>query len=237
MNIKVLFNSKTSNNNLSTGWGLAFLIDDNVLFDTGENGELLINNINSLHIDINQIKSIVISHDHWDHTGGLWDLLTLKPDIKVYGCPGFTDEFKNKVRKLASEFIELSDFTRITTKIYSTGEIICKYKGKDISEQSLIVNTNKGLSIITGCAHTGIINIIKKVKSQLSVDSFYSVFGGFHLKNTSQEDIQKIADEFLQLKVKQVGATHCSGEDAEKIFKEIYGNRFLSMDVGQDVVI
>jgi len=235
MNVKILFNGSSIDDKLSVGWGLAFLIDGKVLFDTGEKGSSITNNINRLKVNLEKVESVVISHDHYDHTGGLWDILRINPKIRIFGCPGFTEDFKKKANESSSDLTEAGHFTRINTGIYSTGEIIGKYKGKNISEQSLIIKTDKGFSVITGCAHPGIINILEKIKAQLSVDDFYAVIGGFHLKDSSVQEIKEIVDKFIKLNVKRVGATHCSGENAEKIFQKVYGDRFLSMKVGESI--
>ncbi len=186
MKIKILFNSSSDNEELSAGWGLSFLIDERIMFDTGERGDSLINNINKLKTDLSLVEAVVISHDHWDHTGGLWEILKQRPNIKVYGCPGFNLEFKHKVSEFSSKVIDAENFTLIAPRIYSTGEIIGKYKGKNISEQALIIKTDNGFSLITGCAHPGIIKILERVKTQLSITKFYAVLGGFHLKNHSR---------------------------------------------------
>ena len=68
MKVKVLFDKVAGKKELITGWGVSFLIGDEVLFDTGENGEWLVKNIRELKVDIDKIKAVVISHDHWDHT-------------------------------------------------------------------------------------------------------------------------------------------------------------------------
>jgi len=237
MNVKVLFNGSSIDDKLFVGWGLAFLIDGKVLFDTGEDGGLLINNINKLKVNLEKAESVVISHDHSDHTGGLWDVLEKKPKIKIFGCPGFTEDFKEKVLESSARLIESCHFARINTGIYSTGEIIGTYKGKDIAEQSLIIKTDKGFSVITGCAHPGIINILERIKAQLSVEDFYAVIGGFHLKDSSIREIKEIVNKFTKLKVKRVGATHCSGENAENIFRKVYGDNFLSMKVGEIITV
>ncbi len=237
MEIKVLFNSEAISKKFSTGWGLSLLINEKILFDTGEKGDLLLNNINNFKVNLKKIKSVVISHDHWDHTGGLWNVLKKNPKLDVFGCPGFSEEFKRKVSELSAHLIEAEHFMRINTEIYSTGEIVGTYKDKNIAEQSLIIKTNKGFSVITGCAHPGIINILKKIKSQLSIEEFYSVIGGFHLRDHSVQEIQTIVDQFLKFKVNRVGATHCSGADAEKIFQEVYRDRFYSMKVGESITI
>ena len=237
MEIKILFNSSSNNDCLSVGWGLSFLIDKKIMFDAGEKGDLIANNINKLKADLSLVEAVVISHDHRDHTGGLWDVLKLGSNIKVYGCPGFSLEFKRRVSEFASKLIDADNFTLIAAGIYSTGEIIGTYKGENISEQALIIKTEKGFSVITGCAHPGIIKILDRVKMQLSINEFYAVLGGFHLKDHSIKDVEKIVKKFGELKVKRVGATHCSGTNAENIFKEKYRDNFLDMKVGQVITV
>lgn len=237
MNVRVLFNSSRLLDGLSVGWGLSFLIDNTIMFDTGEKGDLLINNINKLKVDLSLVEAVVISHDHWDHTGGLWEILSKKPNINVYACPGFGSDFKHKIPDFSAKLTEADNFTLIASGIYSTGEIIGTYKEKNISEQALIIKTAKGFSVITGCAHPGIIKILERVKMQLSIKEFYAVLGGFHLKDHSIKDIEMIVKKFSEFKVKRVGATHCSGTNAENLFQETYKGNFLSMKVGDTITI
>jgi len=237
MDVKILFNSESASKDLSIGWGLSFLIDNRIIFDTGEKEEYLRNNIKRLNVDLSLIESVVISHDHWDHTGGLWEILKKRKVINVYGCPGFGLDFKQKISEFPVKLVEAPHFTLVTSGIYSTGEIIGTYKGNSISEQALIVKTEKGISVITGCAHPGIIKILEKIRASLSNEKFYAVFGGFHLKDHSITEIKKIVDEFIALKVQKVGATHCSGTNAKNIFREVYGDKFLSMKVGESITV
>ena len=233
MEIKILFNSIAISDELSTGWGVSFLIGRNVLFDTGEKGKYLCNNIERMKINLSSVDNIVISHDHWDHTGGLWDILKQREDVNVYACPGFNDEFKRKVRLGDNYLIENDNFAKINENIYVTGEIIGEYKGRDISEQAVVVDTDKGLTVMTGCAHPGIIKIVDLVRSQFPEKPFYAVFGGFHLMNKHPRNIHSIINKFRDFGVRKVGPTHCSGSEAENIFKEEYGDSFLSMKVGE----
>jgi len=237
MNVKILFNGSSLQDGLSVGWGVSFLIDNRILFDTGEKGYLLANNIKKLEINLSDIENIVISHDHWDHTGGLWDILKKKSNVRVYGCAGFSDEFKSKVKSGKGQLIEVNDFTKISKDVYITGEIKGEYKNKDISEQAMILDTKMGLTVITGCAHPGILEILYKVKKKFSDKQFYCAFGGFHLMNKQPRNIDSLVTEFQKIGITKVGPTHCSGTEAENIFRETYKNNFLTMKVGESFTV
>ncbi|MDD5618472.1 MAG: MBL fold metallo-hydrolase, partial [Candidatus Omnitrophica bacterium] len=175
MRIKVIFDKGALDKKLNTGWGVSFLVDDKILFDTGEKGPWLIKNMDNLGVDIVGIEAVVISHDHWDHWGGLWEILKEKKGLKVYSCPGFSKEFKDKVKEAQTELIESGKFRRISQNIFITGEIPGAYRGKYMPEQAIVLKTENGLTIITGCAHPGILKMVKKVKTKFSRERIYFV--------------------------------------------------------------
>ncbi len=248
-NLKILFDYKAVNNDLHIGWGFSVLIDNKILFDTGEKGRWLLYNIRYMNIDLNSIESVVISHDHWDHTGGLWNLLKHRRGLQVYGCPGFSKKFKNKVKKYKTELIEVPLFKDINSEkdfpeingmdyILSSGEIEGEYNGEYIAEQSLIIKKQeRNLIVLTGCAHSGIINILNKIKAKFKDYKLSLVLGGFHLMRTDQNKIDLIIDKFRQLGIEKVGATHCSGKEAEKMFKAEYKDKFIPIRVGAELNI
>jgi len=233
MKIKILFDKEAKNKNLHIGWGISFLVGEKVLFDTGEKGDWLIENMENLKVDINKIEAVVISHDHWDHWGGLWDLLRKKKGIKVYICPNFSREFKDKAEEFGATLINTEGLTEIAKGVFSTGEIAGAYRGRYMPEQALIVKTKNGLSVITGCAHPGIVKMVRIVKERCPEEQVYSVFGGFHLKEEDRRAIEIVTERFKEMKVEKAGPTHCSGEEAERIFKDKYGNDFISIRVGE----
>ena len=233
MKIKILFDKEAKNKNLHIGWGVSFLVDEKILFDTGEKGDWLIENMENLKVDINKIKAIVISHDHWDHWGGLWDLLEKKKGMKVYICPNFSGEFKDKAEKFGATLINAKGLVEIAKGIFSTGEIAGAYHGRYMPEQALIVKTKNGLTVITGCAHPGIVKMVRIIKERCPEEQVYSVFGGFHLKEEDRRAIEIVTERFKEMKVEKAGPTHCSGEEAERIFKDKYGNDFISIRVGE----
>ena len=231
--IKLLFDSVAVDESYSTGWGLSCLIDGTVLFDTGESGEQLLKNMIAMNVDVNRIETIVISHEHWDHIDGLWDILRQRSAIDVYVCPQYSDEFKAKIKLFGGRTIESNSFMEIKKGMWISGEMDCLYKNKPMPEQALIIKSKKGISIVTGCSHPGIITIIERVKEIFQREEMYCVIGGFHLKDSSEEDILHIVRRFKELEVQHAFPIHCSGDVAKKLFAAQYGAQIYDMTVGQ----
>jgi 7,8-dihydropterin-6-yl-methyl-4-(beta-D-ribofuranosyl)aminobenzene 5'-phosphate synthase len=233
MKLKILFDKKTDNKNLYTGWGVSFLIDNKILFDTGENGRWLIENMETMGVDAGEIEAAVISHDHWDHTGGLWEVLAKNKGLIVYACPHFGSEFKEKVKKYKAELREADKPREIVGGVFIGGEITGSYHGLDLAEQALLLRTQNGVTVITGCAHPGIINILERAKEVFPDDPIFLVCGGFHLMEADKRTIETVVERFKEIKVRKAAPTHCSGELAEDIFKKSYGDNFIEIKVGK----
>jgi 7,8-dihydropterin-6-yl-methyl-4-(beta-D-ribofuranosyl)aminobenzene 5'-phosphate synthase len=166
MKITIVYDNE-ANAGLKSGWGFSCLIEakEKILFDTGDSGENLIYNLRQLNIQPENIAAVVISHNHWDHTGGLKDFLKLNNSAKVFHPKSFSKP------------------TEIFTGVHSTGAL-----GTLIKEQSLVVNAGKGNVVITGCAHPGLENIIERSRE---LGAIYGVVGGFH-GFSKLEKLQKI---------------------------------------------
>ena len=237
MQIKILFDSVALDNRFSTGWGVSYLVDGKILFDTGEKSTVLFRNMKNMGAEIADIRTVVISHDHWDHTGGLRGILRERERLNVYICPNFSRELKAKVKKLGGIDIERDKITEIDKDIFVTGEIFGVYNGEYMSEQALIIKTENGITVITGCAHPGILEILEKIRERFPQEKLYLVFGGFHLKDRGKNEIKAIIERFKKMKVEKVGPSHCSGKEATEVFRKRYGKDLIPIMVGQTLKI
>ena len=167
MKITIIFDNTTIDTTLQPSWGFAALIEvDNrkILFDTGDNGKILMSNMKKLHIDPAEIDEVFISHNHYDHIGGLSSFLSQNNDVVLYIPPSVRGIHNVKERIHVDKPMELHE------NIYSTGELAH-------IEQSLILKTDKGLVIIVGCSHPGIELILETAKQ---FGEPYALIGGLH---------------------------------------------------------
>ena len=194
-----------------TGFGFSCIVklkNKTILFDTGGDSPTLLSNMETAGIKPAQIDIVFLSHSHFDHTGGLSGFLEKNPNVTVYKPTSFSKP------------------TKILENVYSTGAL-----GTFIKEQSLVIDTNKGLIVITGCAHPGIVSIVITAKEMLN-KKIYLVIGGFHLGG----DISAVKD-FKELGVEKAAPSHCSGDIAIQAFKQEYKEDFIFNGVGKVVEV
>jgi 7,8-dihydropterin-6-yl-methyl-4-(beta-D-ribofuranosyl)aminobenzene 5'-phosphate synthase len=228
--VTILYDNYKFNQELESDWGFACLIeglDKTILFDTGGKGNILLSNMKKMGKDPTDVDVIFLSHIHQDHTGGIKDFLDINHDVKVFMPASFPENFKNMIKDKGADIVEISGPQVIIEGVRTTGEM-----GTQIIEQSLILATSKGSVIITGCAHPWIIDIIKKA-AEISGNNILLAMGGFHLLRTSDKDVLEIIEEFRQMNIRYAGPTHCSGDKTLKLFKENYGENFISLGVGR----
>ncbi|MBN1621510.1 MAG: MBL fold metallo-hydrolase [Endomicrobiales bacterium] len=237
MEIKIIFDKNSLNGGYSTGWGISYLVNNNILFDTGEDWQYLSNNFRIMGVDISNIEKVVISHNHWDHANGLWELLNSRQGLEVFVCSGFGREFRDKVNKLNGKLEEVNKIRKLDENIFVTGEITGEYKSKYMPEQAMVLQTDNGISVLTGCAHPGIVDMLYLVKRHFPNKRMYFVGGGFHLMDKHREEIENVVNGFKELGVQKVGPSHCTGDYAESMFKKHYGNNFINLKVGRVIEV
>jgi 7,8-dihydropterin-6-yl-methyl-4-(beta-D-ribofuranosyl)aminobenzene 5'-phosphate synthase len=225
MKIIIIYDNRTLDPNLTSGWGFSCLVGDDLLFDTGGDGRTLLSNMTKMGVDPAGIRTVVLSHAHGDHTGGLGALLGTGVRPTVYVPRSFPARFKADVRSLTT-LVEVHGPGETRPGIHSTGEV-----GRGIVEQALAVETGDGLVVVTGCAHPGVVEMVRRAKESVG-GKVYLVMGGFHLGGTSQRRVQAIIADFRQLGVQRVAPCHCTGDRAIRAFAEEYGDDFVKAGVG-----
>ncbi|BAZ93654.1 metal-dependent hydrolase [Thiohalobacter sp. COW1] len=227
--IHVVFNNLPYRAGLQTGWGFACLIegpDKTVLFDTGGNGDILISNMQQLGLDANAVEAVVLSHIHGDHTGGLDGFMAHNPDVTVYVPESFPASFQREVRRLGAAVETVDEPRQLLAGIHTTGEM-----NHGIAEQALIVDTQNGLVVITGCAHPNVADMTERAQSYLG-RNVYLLMGGFHLDSSTDTEVKAIIDQLKALGVRKVSPSHCTGERAINLFREAWKSDFVDGGLG-----
>jgi 7,8-dihydropterin-6-yl-methyl-4-(beta-D-ribofuranosyl)aminobenzene 5'-phosphate synthase len=231
MKFNIIFDNVKYNENLQNLWGFSCLIkteQHNILFDTGSNGRVLLQNAKKMGIDFKDIDILFISHSHWDHIGGIDTVIEENPNITLIIPNTLSKHFIKDLKTLVKKVIIIDKFTHIIDNLYSTGIM-----GKDMKEHSLIIEENTKLFIISGCSHSGIDNIEKTAIKNLKRDVKF-IIGGFHLMYSNEQEIKNTINNLTS---KYITATHCTGEKGIKIAKEIYQDRFITGGAGAEIEI
>jgi hypothetical protein len=153
LKLTILYDNNPYNSSVTAAWGFSCLIQTEattVLFDTGGDGHILLENMARLGIDASKVDVVVLSHIHSDHVGGLAAILEKNNRMRVCLPSSFADWFKLDIKRYRCEVIEVSNGTKISKGVATTGEL-----NRGIKEQAVLLNTQKGLIVITGCAHPG----------------------------------------------------------------------------------
>ena len=233
--VTILYDNNRFDPQLKTAWGFSCLVlglEKTILFDTGGDGYTLLDNMRQLGVEPSWIDIVVLSHIHGDHTGGLGGFLEKNPRVVVYLPRSFPESFKEEVRSTGASVDEVSRPKKLLADVYTTGEI-----GNGIKEQSLVIRTGEGLVIITGCAHPGVVKIIRAARQLAAEDMINLVVGGFHLGGAPTSRIESVVKEFRRLSVQRVAPCHCSGEETRRLFRLEYGNDYVQSGVGKRITV
>ena len=242
MRFATVYDNKSLYPHLAPKWGFACLVSDGLLFDTGGDGRTLLSNMAQMGIDPAGIGTVALSHAHGDHTGGLAGLLATGVRPTVYVPRSFPARFKAGVRSLTA-LVEVHGPVEIRPGIHTTGEV-----GRRIVEQALAVETEEGLVVVTGCAHPGVVEMVRRARDAAGGRTpprtggagggkVYLVLGGFHLGGMSGRQVERIIADFRQLGVQRAAPCHCTGDRATRILAEKYGEDFIRVGVGCVITI
>ena len=234
LTMTVIYDNYAAKAGFKTAWGFACVIqgaDKTILFDTGSDGGVLMENMAKAGIDPATIDVVVLSHQHWDHIGGIYHVLNANARVQMYLPQSFSTHFKQDLQRYEIELVEVRDAVEICPGVYSTGDL-----DGPLREQSLVLRTPKGLIVMTGCAHPGIVNIIQTAKIVVPDDVLLAM-GGFHLMNDAEASIRNVVSQFRELGVRYVAASHCTGDSARQMFAEEYQQHFLSSGAGKVITL
>ena len=246
-------------------FGLSLLLEHQnrtILFDTGA-GNVLAGNLKRTGIHPEEIKEIILSHGHCDHTGGLAQLapetIFCSPEITEGHFSLHTDSFVHDITmpssskevlhnsdcRFISEFTDIGNGLLLSGKIPRISNEDCGGKFFHDSNCSIVDNicdeqfllTSDGI-LISGCCHAGIINSLchaGNVHPEISVNT---ILGGLHLSHASNERLQETADFIFKRKIKNLYLLHCTGENAIEQLKNLLPDcNIHTLSAGDTVVL
>lgn len=223
---------------LSSSWGLSLYVETHVedkqhtvLMDTSGSSNDLFGNASKLGVDLSTIEAVFVSHWHGDHCGSLSHVLPMLrratpvyvPSVNHHGLRTIVAAGGSpKVCSTPMEFIE---------GMMSTGMI-----GGGINEHSLLINvTGKGLVVLTGCSHPGIINIVKRAQEVSGTDKIYAVIGGLHI--SSVHEGMHVAKSLRKTGVELLSPCHCTGANAKSAIAEVMKKGYIRNGSGKTILI
>lgn len=212
-----------------------------ILIDTGATGIALEHNLGLIGLVLDDIDAVFISHGHNDHTGGFHKLkgrIIAHPDSfhKRYFIPreGMSYELTSPAIDPIRHMLEFHRGPVMLSKgVMTTGEIPRRHaweqldvfkikkngrllKDRLLDDQGVIISTARGLMVISGCSHAGIINTIEHAMELTGVRDIFCAMGGFHLIGPGEARIERTINELRRLKVKKIIPLHCTGFEAIK---------------------
>ncbi len=269
VNITVIVDNTTLRDDLITEHGLSLWIeydDKKILFDAGQS-IAVINNAKQLGIYLASTDAIVLSHGHYDHTGGLYDILDIAPKAKIYLHPlAIEPKFSQKASDV--KFIGMPDSAKkviesrhviwtVTPVTLFPGMMItgqaprvndfedvggyffldesCQKHDDLLDDQTLFIESSKGLIVILGCAHSGVVNILGYISELTGCKKVYAVIGGMHLLNASQTRINNTIEIFKKYEIQKVIPLHCTGQKVMEHFEGIFGDKYFLSGAGDKI--
>lgn len=266
----IIENHSDVDNKYISEHGLSLLIktkEMNILFDTGQTNNFL-ENMKAMNIDYNSINKVILSHGHYDHTGGICALLEKAKNIETvyvgdnffnkkyklkddntyaYNGIKFSEEslykLNNNIEKIKDNkkvineeliifhnFKINNDFEKLNKKFYinnSNEYILDNFQ----DEIALGIVTKKGLVLIVGCSHIGIINIINSVKSEINIP-IRGIIGGTHLVDADKYRLKDTINELKKLNLEFLAVSHCTGDNNIDILKQEFKDKFIINNTG-----
>ncbi len=109
-----------------------------------------------------------------------------------------------------------------------------KGKSLDTFEHELVtvLSGEQGLVILTGCAHTGVLNMVAAAQKALPGQPIQAVVGGFHLMREDESTVRKIGETLLAMEIPVIHTGHCTGEKSTRVLADVLGERLQPLGTG-----
>ena len=262
--ITILYDAFGKDSTMTKDWGYAALVEINgkrILFDTGDDPEILAKNAKAKGVDLKKLDFVVLSHRHGDHIGGFTFIRNVNPRIKVYapkenfGVFGsdLPSTFYRKDASLPAEMryyagvppvtmkfgtafpganIEMIDKTTEVAPGITLIALISDAPGtKELKELSLAINTAEGIVLVVGCGHPGIEAIVAEA-AKIN-PHIHFIAGGFHLVVAQDPAIEKVAAALHDTyHVDYIAPGHCTGEPTFAALQKAFGDRYVYAGLG-----
>ncbi len=237
MRALILYDNKRYLKGWEKGWGFSLLVENGknqrLLFDTGGNSKKLLRNIEMASIDPQSIEAVTFSHKDWDHKDGAEGFLKINKKAHVYIPRNFDETFKKMVEKSGHPY-SLSGYSKneIIQNVYATP--LYSVPGSP-EEQGLVIKAKEKLLLITGCAHPGILNMVREVKKIFGIN-VSMIWGGFHMKDFSEDKVKGLINNLKEEGVKKFAPCHCTGESQIALFEKICRDDFIKTGSGREII-
>ncbi|GAB0147901.1 MBL fold metallo-hydrolase [Marichromatium gracile] len=231
--LTILFDNHDPAGGPRTLWGFAALVRVNgqrLLFDTGSNGPALLRGMRAQGVDPATLDQVFLSHQHWDHIGGLDAVLDANPGVSCVLHDGFSAHLVEDIDGLCGELIVVGAEPReLAPGVSSTGRL----EGPP-DEQALVIDTGAGIALVSGCAHPGIETLVARARALADAPVRW-VIGGLHLMRAESVEIAATVTALRDLGVEWVLPTHCTGAAGVAACQRLYGGHALGGGIGARV--
>jgi len=233
VHVTIIYDNYQADQSLQTDWGFACLVEfqgNQLLFDAGRKAELYKRNVELLGIHPEEIPALFISHEHGDHTAGIPWITQVNPAIKCYLPAAYAEQLEKRGH-LPPHSKGLAKPAHLYGPFYSTGDNFEAFR-----EQGLVVKTENGGVLITGCGHPGAIPMVEVAEKELGIE-IHTVIGGLHLMRKSREELEQLAATLKEMGIKHICPTHCTGDASIAMLKESFGDGYISGGTGKEIII
>ena len=231
LEIRVIYDNTSADGAVQADWGFASVVTfrgRRALFDSGTKPDLFLRNLKIMEVEPGSIETAMISHQHPDHRNGIYRLYLLNRKIRVHFLDAFYEKAYQEALAVKMNPERQAAPFELIPGAYSTGML-----PGDPPEQSLAIETSKGLVLVVGCSHPGITNIVRVAQKQRGVNAIRLLVGGLHMFRQSAGEIAPQIRELQDLNVQRVLPAHCSGDLAKQMFREAYGSTFDTLGAGK----